>query len=189
MTAPDTGAADTAADTGPTPSGADDGGRGRGLLSSLLPLAVLVMLAVLVLLSGLLAWQLREENRTETARTEALAASRDAARLLFSYDHTRLEEDFQAGLDVATGGFREEYERTTREVVQPVAEQYDAVVVAEVADAAVVSATPDHVVTIVFVNQTTTSTRVEGPKIDQSRVRMRLVPVDGEWLVDEVRAL
>ncbi len=163
--------------------------RPRSGLSSLLPAVVLALLAVLLVVSGWLAWQLREDSRTDAARTEALAAARDAGRLLFSYDHQTLEEDFRAGLDVATGDFREEYERTTREVVQPVAEQYDAVVEAEVAEAAVVSASPDEVVTIVFVNQTTTSTRVDGPKIDQSRIRMVLRPVDGRWLVQEVRAL
>ncbi len=69
------------------------------------------------------------------------------------------------------------------------ATQYDAVVDAQVVEAAVVSADPGRVVTVVFVNQTTTSTRVEGPKIDQSRVRMTLREVDGEWLVERVDAL
>jgi Mce-associated membrane protein len=154
------------------------------------PVALLVVLALLAVLgTGWLAWQVREQSRAETARTEALAAARDAARLLFSYDHEQLEQDFEAGLAVTTGDFREEYERTTREVVTPVATEYDAVVQAEVVEAGVVSTEPDRAVVVVYVNQTTTSTRVEGPKIDQSRVRMVLRHVDGDWLVDRVDAL
>jgi Mce-associated membrane protein len=161
----------------------------RRRLGGLLPVLALSLLAVLLLLTGYLGYQAREQSRADTARADALAAARDAARLLFSYDHTTLDEDFERGLAVTTGGFREEYERTTREVVRPVAEQYDAVVEADVVEAAVVSADPDRVVTVAFVNQTTTSTRVEGPKIDQSRVRMSLRKVDGTWLVDQVNAL
>ena len=38
-------------------------------------------------------------------------------------------------------------------------------------------------------NQTTTSTRLEGPKVDLNRVQLRLDRVDGEWLVSKVVAL
>lgn len=175
--------------TEPVATTPDQPPRRRRRLGGLLPVLALSLLTVLVLLTGYLAWQVREDVRSDTARDEALAASRDAARLLFSYDFEQLDQDFERGLAVTTGEFREEYERTTREVVRPVAEQYDAVVEADVVEAAVVSATADRVVTVAFVNQTTTSTRVEGPKIDQSRVRMSLRKVDGEWRVDQVNAL
>ncbi len=177
-------AEETSAGTGGTSRGTRAGG-----LRSLLPVLALALLTVLVLLIGYLGWQVWQQSRTDTARTEALAAARDAGRLLFSYDHEQLDEDFEAGLAIATGGFREQYERTTRDVVRPVAEQYDTVVAADVVEAGLVSAEPDRAVAVVFINQTTTSTRIEGPRIDQSRVRMSLRLVDGEWLVDDVRAL
>ena len=60
---------------------------------------------------------------------------------------------------------------------------------ANVSEAGVISASPDKVDALVFLNQVTTSTRVEGEKIDQSRVRMRLVERDGSWLVEKVEAL
>jgi Mce-associated membrane protein len=179
--------------SGPAAVETDDDLRPSGTsarsLAGLLPVVALAVVAVLIALTAFLAWKVWQDRRTDQARTEALAVSRDAARLLFSYDHSSLDEDFQAGLDVATGDFREEYERTTRDVVRPVAEQYDAVVEAEVAEAGVVSARPDRVVTIVFVNQTTTSTRVDGPKLDQSRVRMTLTRDGDRWLVERVDAL
>ncbi len=136
-----------------------------------------------------LGLRLRAEAQTESARNEAVAASRDAARLLFSYDHAKLEEDFAKGLSVTTGKFRDEYARTTSQVVTQVAKDYKAVVVADVVESAVVGASPDEVTTLVFLNQATTSTQTQGRQVDQSRVRMRLVEKDGRWLVAEVQAL
>jgi Mce-associated membrane protein len=162
----------------------------RRRLVSLLPVALLALGAVLLAVGTVfLALDLREARETEEARTEALAQARDAARVLFSYDHETLDEDFAEGLAVTTGKFREEYAKTTSEVVKDVAVEYKAVVDATVREAGVISASPDEVLALVFLNQATTSNRVEGQKIDQSRVRMRLVEEDGEWLVAEVRAL
>jgi Mce-associated membrane protein len=67
--------------------------------------------------------------------------------------------------------------------------QYHVVVKAEVAAQSVVSATADQVVVLLFVNQTTTSTRLDGPRVDLNRVRLTLVKVDGTWLVNKVVAL
>jgi Mce-associated membrane protein len=165
-------------------------GSSRRPLAALLPIGLLA-LGALLLVAGtvFLGLQVRAESRTEDARTQALAASRDAARALFSYNHESLEQDFARGLAVTTGNFREEYSRTTTDVVQGVATEYQAVVQANVSEAGVISAGPDEVVVLVFINQVTTSTRVEGEKIDQSRVRMRLVRRGGDWLVAQVDAL
>jgi Mce-associated membrane protein len=63
------------------------------------------------------------------------------------------------------------------------------VVEAEVVEAAGGPGRAGDRVALVYVNQTTTSTRVEGPKIDQSRVRMQLRKSGDEWLVARVDAL
>lgn len=165
----------------PTPPG-----RGRAWVPAT---AIGLAVALLAGTTGLLAWQLRRQALAQEARPDAVAAARDAARLLFSYDHQTLEADFAKGLAVTTGAFREEYSRTTSEVVTPVAEQYDAVVVAEVVEAAVIDAEAGAVTALVFLNQGTTSTRVQGQQVDQSRVRMRLVERNGRWLVTAVDAL
>ncbi len=157
---------------------------------ALLPL-VLVGLLTVAMIAGVafLGLRLRSQSQADTARDEALVASRDAARVLFSYDHATLDADFERGLSVTTGTFKSEYARTTKDVVSAVATQYKAVVVADVVESAVVGASPREVTTVVFLNQATTSTQVEGRKIDQSRVRMVLVKVDDRWLVSRVDAL
>lgn len=173
---------------GRRPADDDDAGSGRPVGRPVLALlGVLALLAVAG--TAWLAWQVRQQARTDTARTEAVIAAREAAQLLFSYDHERLEQDFQAGLAVTTGGFRQEYERTTREEVTPVATRDDAVVTAEVVEAGVAAASPDRVTVVVYVDQTTTSNGRQGPELERSRLRMTLREVDGDWLVERVEAL
>lgn len=108
---------------------------------------------------------------------------------LLSYDHRRLDRDFAAAKKLLTGGFADDYANTTKSVVRPTAEQVKAVVTAEVVSSSVVRASENRVVVLLFVDQTTTSTRVEGPQVDLNRVRMRLVRSGGQWLVSGVDAL
>lgn len=163
--------------------------RSSALLSLLALAGTVALLLALLVVVGVLAWQVREHSRVDAARTEGLEAAREAARLLFSYDHRTLERDIAAGLAVTTGGYREEYERTTRESVRPVAEQLDAVVEAVPLEAGVVQAAPGRLVALVYLDQTTTSTRVPEPTVDASRVRMVLREADDRWLVEQVRVL
>jgi Mce-associated membrane protein len=130
-----------------------------------------------------------QSSATEDARRAGLEASRDAARVLFSYDYRTLAKDFAAGRALATGVFRKEYSDTTSKVVTPVATEKKAVVKADVVTAGVVRASTSTVVTIVYVNQVTTSTLAAAPKIDLSRVRMTLQSVGGRWLVAKVEPL
>jgi Mce-associated membrane protein len=125
----------------------------------------------------------------DDARRAGLEASRDAARVLFSYDYRTLDKDFKAGQALTTGTFRTEYAQTTAKVVTPVAEKNKAVVKAEVVTAGVVRASAETVVTIVYVNQVTTSSLAAAPKVDLSRVRMTMSKVGDRWRVSRVEAL
>jgi len=151
--------------------------------------ALLLMTALMAAATSYLWLLVREKDQTESARRAGLEVTRDAARLLFSYDYRTLDKDFSTGRQLTTGQFRKDYDKTTTKVVTDVAKQYKAVVKATVVNAGVVRAAPDEVVTVVYVNQVTTSTRVTGEKLDLSRVRMTLVRIDGSWRVSQVDAL
>jgi Mce-associated membrane protein len=58
-----------------------------------------------------------------------------------------------------------------------------------VASSSGVRAEENRVVVLLFVDQTTTSTRLDGPKVDLNRVRLTMTRTGGEWLVSEVDAL
>jgi Mce-associated membrane protein len=85
--------------------------------------------------------------------------------------------------------FAAEYAKTTSTVVRPTATQTNAVVAATVRAGSVVSATPDRVVTLLYVNQTTTSNRLKEPRTDFNRVRVTMDHVDDRWLISDIDAL
>jgi Mce-associated membrane protein len=150
---------------------------------------VLGVTVVLVATAVLLGYRVRQDARAEDARSAALAAGQASAADILSYDHRTLDRDFARARDAITGSFADDYAATTEKVVRPSAEKYKASVKAEVAAASVVSASADRATILLFVNQTTTSTRLDAPKVDLNRVRMDLVSVGGEWKVSDIDAL
>ncbi len=166
--------------------------RGRRLLA--LVLGVLLLAALVA--TAVLGWQYRDGHRTESARTQALTAAQKAAPVVLSYDYRHLDKDFARARAHLTGGFRAEYGKTTKAVVGPTAKKYRAVVKATIAApatgtpaASVVSASPDKVVVLLFINQVTESTQVSGARVDLNRVRMTMTQTDGGWKVSGVDAL
>ncbi|MGH8894716.1 MAG: hypothetical protein ACRDWY_15650 [Actinomycetes bacterium] len=152
-------------------------------------LVALVLVIVLAVTAGLLAVRARGEDRAERARAQGLAAAEAHAVTLLSYDHRHLDRDFARARDVLTGPFADDYATTTKKVVRPSALEVKAVVTAEVAASSVVRAGENRTVVLLFVDQTTTSTRLDGPKVDLNRVRLTMRRTGGEWLVSGVDAL
>jgi Mce-associated membrane protein len=160
--------------------------------------AILAVVALAVLVTAaILGLQYRDATRTDDARTAAMAAAEKAAPVIFSYDYRHLDQDFAKAEAFLTGSFRDQYTKTTQTVVKPTALQYQGVVQAVVAKPAdggapavsVVSASPDQVVVLAFIDQSTTSTRVNGTQVDQNRVLLTLTNTPHGWLVSAVDAL
>jgi Mce-associated membrane protein len=165
----------------------------RAVVTAVLALGVVAVLAA----ATILGIQYRDAVRTDHARTAAVAAAEKAAPVIFSYDYRHLDQDFAKAEALLTGSFRDQYAKTTQTVVKPTALQYQGVVQAVVAKpsdggapaVSVVSASPDQVVVLAFINQSTTSTRVSGTKVDQNRVLLTLTDTAQGWLVSAVNAL
>ncbi len=151
--------------------------------------SVVLALAVLTAFLGYQAYVSRGQGQVETSRRDAVGAARNAARLVFSYDYRHLAKDFAAGRATTTGVFQGEYDKTTAKLVNDVAPRYKAVVVADVSDASVVTASVNQVVTLVFLNQRSSSTLAAQPKITQSRLELTMVHQGGHWLVGRIKAL
>ncbi|REF37314.1 hypothetical protein [Thermasporomyces composti] len=150
-------------------------------------LAALTLVAVLV--SAVLGYRVHTARAVETARVQALRAGTDAAEVVLSYDHRRLDRDVARARRLITGRFEREYTRFVRTAVRPVAERTGAVVRAEARAASVVSASSQRVVLVLFVNQTTTLAERPEPRVDLTRVRMTMERVGERWLVSRVEAL
>ena len=128
----------------------------------------------------------------ERARDSALQAARERTTTLTSYDHRRLEEDFAAVLETATGDFKAEYEKTTMQLKAAFVEQR-AVAVAEVVAAGLEEADvdgegEDTAVAVVAVDQVI-KTAGQPARTERNRLRMELVRPESTWLVRRVERL
>ncbi|MGW2748768.1 hypothetical protein [Streptomyces sp. NPDC001450] len=166
-------------------------------LPRLLTAALCLALAAALAVAAVLAWQYRQGQQTARARAEALDTTRKAAPVVLSYDYRHLDRDFARARALLTGAFRDQYDKTTKTVVGSTARKYHGVVKAAVAAptdggapaVSVVSAAPDRVVVLLFVDQVTQSTQVSGSRLDLNRVRMTLTRTSGGWKVSAVDAL
>lgn len=169
----------------------------RGVRRAVVTAALAVALIAVVAIGAVLTIQYRDAIRTDHARTAAMAAAKRAAPVIFSYDYRHLDQDFSKAEALLTGSFHDQYAKTTQTVVKPTALQYHGVVKATVAQPAdgsaaavsVVSASPEQVVVLAFIDQSTTSTRVSGTQVDQNRVLLTLTHTPQGWLVSAVDAL
>jgi Mce-associated membrane protein len=151
-------------------------------------LVALVVAALAV--SGVLLVRHRDHDARQRAGAQALAAARSAAVAVLSYDYRHLDDDIAAAAALTAQPFTGEYQRTTSTAVRPVATANKAVVAATVSAAGVVRAGTDQVVVLAYVNQTTRSSRLERPQLDQNRVELTMVRGSGgRWLVGGVKAM
>jgi Mce-associated membrane protein len=168
---------------------ADVAPRGTGL-PGWVRAGLVALLAAALAVGAVLVVQHRDHDARARAGEQALAAARSAAVAVLSYDYRHLDADFAAAQELTAQPFTAEYQRTTAKAVKPVAAKNAAVVKASVSAAGVVRAATDRVVVLAFVNQTTTSSRLQRPQVDQNRVELTMVRGEhGRWLVAGVRAM
>jgi Mce-associated membrane protein len=147
--------------------------------------AVVVVLLGAVAFLGYLAWH---DARSRQAADDALAAARVGGETLFSYDHRTIDADIAAAKKVVTGKMATDYADTSG-AIKPLAIENGAIVEASVSEAGLVSAEPDRVVVMLYLNQSTQGKTIQGTRVDYSRVRMTMVPVDGEWRIARAEPL
>lgn len=132
--------------------------------------------------AGFLKWQDSSARETQLARIESLAAAKDSTIALLSYKSDTVEKDLEGAKSRMTGAFKDSYSQLINDVVIPGAKQQHISTTATVPAAASVSATPNHAVTLLFVNQTAVVDK-SPPTDSVSSVRVTLDKVDGRWLI------
>jgi Mce-associated membrane protein len=116
------------------------------------------------------------------------AAVADISTLL-TYNAATLDRDFAKGKAVTTGQFAKDYAQQFTTFVKPTAAQYKVSVTARVVSSAVKSNSQDSAVVLLFVDQTTKSSQLPAPRVDQNRVKLTMTRVHGTWLISDVAAL
>lgn len=152
-------------------------------------IAFVVLPAVAILLgagAGFLKYEAASQRASETAAKESVQAARQTTETILSYRADTVEKDLNAARDRLTGTFLESYTDLINKTVIPGAKQQRINAAAKVPAAASVSATPNHGVVLVFINQTVTTgsgDKVSAPTTTPSSVRVTLDKIDGRWLV------
>jgi Mce-associated membrane protein len=155
------------------------------------PRAVLALAVAVLLAAGSATtawWFTHRADRAERAGNEALVAATAATQAIFSYDYRGFDASVSNGQQFVTADFAKEYAQTTAGLkASAVKEQ--AVVRAEVSAAGVVQAAAAQVEVLLYVNQYRRNANISGEKVDQNRVVLTLVPVDGQWKVSHALAI
>ncbi|MGB8390914.1 MAG: hypothetical protein WCE76_24840 [Mycobacterium sp.] len=152
----------------------------RVLAYGLLPALALV----LALGVGYLKWQDGSARLSQEAGVTSVQVARESAIAMLSYRPDTAEKDLTAAGDRLTGSFREDYTKLIRDVVIPGAKQKRVSAVATVPAAASVSATENHAVVLVCIDQTTIIGN-DPPINFASSVRITLDKVHDRWLISQ----
>src|SRR5271166_1145169 len=151
--------------------------------SRVLAHGVLPAIALLLALgAGYFKWVVGSADDLARARTESVRVAGEDTVVLLSYKADSVEKDLAAARERLTGEFKDAYTELTRQVVIPGAKEKHISSVAKVNAAASVSATANHAVVPLFVDQTVTI-GAGAPTDTQPVVRVTLDKVNGRWLV------
>jgi Mce-associated membrane protein len=152
----------------------------RVLIYGLLP-ALALLLAIA---AGLLKWKDASVRNTDLARTESVTAARDSTIALLSFRFDTVDRDVAAARQRLTGKFRDAYTQRTQEELIPNAKEQRVSATAVVPGVASESATHNHAVVLVFVDQTI-KIGDSAPADAVSSVRVTLDKIGERWLVSD----
>ena len=166
-------------DDQPTPS------RRRIRWSRMIAYGVLPGLALLLALAaGFLKWQDNSVRDANVFREQSVRAATDSTIALLSYRPDTVQKDLEAAQGRLTGTFLDSYKSLTHDVVIPGAKEKQISAVATVPAAASTSATENHAVVLLFVDQTVIVGK-DAPTNTASSVRVTLDKVEGRWLISQ----
>jgi len=144
---------------------------------------ILPSLALIMTLgAGYLKWYDSSAHDARVAAGQSVRAASEGAVAMLSYRPDTVEKDLTAAKDRLTGALKDSYSSLIHDVVIPGSKQKMISATSTVPAAASVSASPDHAVVLMFVNQTILIGN-DPPTDTASRVRVTLDKVDDRWLI------
>ena len=152
----------------------------RAIAYGLLPVLALALASS----AGYLKWREGSAREAGAARSQSVQAATDSTIALLSYRPDTVEKDLNAAKTRLTGKFLDAYSSLTHDVVIPGSKQKQISAVATVPAAASMSATANHAVVLLFVNQTVIIGQ-DAPSSTASSVRVTLDEIDGRWLISQ----
>jgi Mce-associated membrane protein len=144
-----------------------------------------------VLAAGVVSLGVRNNDHGGEAESgkAALEVAIDSVGPILSYNAKTVEKDLAAAETLLTADFKTSFTELGANLVAPMAKRDHIDTRAKVAASALVSATSEKVVALVFINQTTTGKSLKEPRTTSSRLRITLSLVEGEWLVSDLQPI
>ncbi|MFD2473566.1 hypothetical protein [Amycolatopsis silviterrae] len=154
-----------------------------------LPLAALVVAALIVGLGAadiVLFNRANDTAATDQARADATKAAQQAVPAVLSYNPGSLDGYASEAKSKTTGEFQAALGSLIEQSVLPAAKQQQISTKAQVTASSVVSAESGKVVLLMYVNQTTTSTKLAQPALEGSRLRVTMQRPGDVWLISHL---
>lgn len=156
-------------------------------LQKILTIVVAVTIVALAGVAGWLYWGpggMRETEATEQARSEVLDVVDGKVVAMLAYHHDTAQDQLRAAADGLTDGYKTEYLKLVDETIAPGAKEKAIDVQVTSSAKSVVEASPDRVVTLLYLNQITTSSESPEAVSSGSRVRVEMVKDGDDWLIN-----
>lgn len=147
----------------------------------------LVTLAALAVIIAGQLWLQGERGADERTGTVRDAADR-AVTAVLSYDYRRIETGMSETAPLLTGDAKAQY-LEVREPLVETAPSLKAVVTAEVKTSTVLEHDESSARVLLFVDQLSSSKKLDQPQLDQSRVVVTLTREGERWLVSTLAAI
>jgi Mce-associated membrane protein len=152
--------------------------RSRALAFGLLP----IMALGLGTAAAFLKWQDSSTRSSTGAAIESVSAAKESTVAMLSYQPEGVEKELEAAQGRMTGAFKDSYSQLIHDVVIPGAKKQHISAIATIAAASSISATSNHAVALLFVNQTAT-VGDDSPTETASAVRVTLDKKGERWLI------
>jgi Mce-associated membrane protein len=120
------------------------------------------------------------------AEPAAMTSARERIPAMLSYKYTNVDSYIATAPDNATGQFKKDFTELITRVIAPAARAQKIVTTAQVKSVGVIEAHSDSVTVLVMLDQTTTSKKTKGARVDGSRVRVVMTLTGGKWLVSSL---
>jgi Mce-associated membrane protein len=153
--------------------------------------ALAAVLATMVLAASIMVagqWWLLQQRRAQDRSDAVRAAATAAGTEVLSYDYRRLQAGANDTIPLLTGDAKTQYLQLLAPLKQS-APRLKAVVSADVKAAAVLQSDSHSARVLLFVDQTSTSSKLSAPQLDQSRVVVTMTKSRDHWLVSEIAAI
>jgi Mce-associated membrane protein len=143
-----------------------------------------ILLLILAVGSGYLKWQVDSPREAQGARSESMQAATDNTIAILSYQPDNAEKELTAARDRLAEPFRDQYTQLITDVVIPGAKQKNISAIATVPAAASISATRNHAVVLVFIDQSIVI-GTDAPTSSSSTVRVTMEKERDRWLISQ----